>query len=72
MEENLATIFLLQITKQQVNCFSPGKCIPKCELLLQWSEKTPPALLECKIGLIGARDHSYFLLHINPGEHFNG
>ena len=73
MVENLAIVCLshlsvLQITRQQVNCFSSGKGIPKCELLLQWSEKTPPPCLQCKIGLIGARDHNYFLLHINPGK----
>ena len=53
--------------KQQVNCFSSGKAIPKCELLLRWSQKPPPAWLQCKIGLIGARDRSYFLLDLDPG-----
>ena len=28
--------------------------------------------MQCNIGLVGARDHSYFLLHTNPGKHING
>ena len=67
--QRIILFFLPQITRQQINCFRSGKGIPKCELLLQWSEKIPPAPLECKIGLIGARDHTYFLLHINPGKY---
>ena len=43
------------------------KKYPKCELLLRWSQKPPPAWLQCEIGLIGARDHSYFLLDLDPG-----
>ena len=59
---------LLQITRQQVNLFDSGKNIPKCELVLEWSQDTPPALLHHSIDLLGAGDHDYFLLHVNPGK----
>ena len=54
--------------RQEVNLFSSGKRIPGCELVLQWCKDPPPACLQCEIGLLGARDHSYFLLHVNPGK----
>ena len=59
---------LLQITRQQVNHFISGKTIPKCELVLEWGENTPPALLHHPVDLLGARDHNYFLLRVNPGK----
>ena len=65
---NPSSLILVQITRQQVNCFSSGKTIPKCELLLEWGQDTPPASLSHKIHLIGARDHNFFLLHVNPGK----
>ena len=54
--------------RQEVNLFSSGKRIPRCELVLQWCKDPPPACLQCEIGLLGAHDHSYFLLHVNPGK----
>ena len=65
-------IFLLQITRQEVNHFSSGKNIPKCELLLVLDQDTPPAPLHHLFDLVGAGDRSYFLLHINPGKYYNG
>ena len=62
---------LLQITKQQVNLFDSGKNIPKCELVLEWCQDTPPTLLHYSVGLVGACNHHYFLLRVNPGKHFN-
>ena len=59
---------LLQITRQQVNHFSSAKTIPKCELVLRWGENTPPVLLNHQVDLLGARDHNYFLIHVNPGR----
>ena len=60
---------LLQITRQQVNLFNSGKNIPKCELVLEWSQDTPPVLLHHSIDLLGADDHNFFLLRVNPGKH---
>ena len=65
-------IFLLQITRQEVNHFSSGKNIPKCELLLVLDQDTPPAPLHHLFDLVGAGVRSYFLLHINPGKYYNG
>ena len=59
----------LQIERQQVNHFNSGKNIPKCELVLEWGQDTPPTLLHHSVGLLGADDpHNYFLLHVNPGK----
>ena len=59
---------LLQITRQQVNLFNSGKNIPKCELVLEWNQDTPPTLLHHSVDLLGAGDHNYFLLRVNPGK----
>ena len=66
----LLVCLCLQITRREVNSFeiSSGKRIPKCELVLEWVQGTPPVRLQHSIGLIGARDHDYFMLHINPGK----
>ena len=63
--------FMLQITKQEVNSFksTSGKRIPKCELVVEWIKDTPPVRLQHSVGLIGAHDHDYFTLHINPGKY---
>ena len=58
----------LQIKREQVNSFDSGKNIPKCELVLEWGKDTPPTLLHHPVGLLGADDHSYFLLRVNPGK----
>ena len=58
----------LQIKRQQVNHFNSGKNIPKCELVLEWGQDTPPTLLHHPVDLLGAGDHNYFLLHVNPGK----
>ena len=62
--------FMLQITRQEVNSFksTSGTRIPKCELVAEWVQDTPPVRLQHSISLIGAHDHHNFMLHINPGE----
>ena len=59
---------LLQIKREQVNLFNSGKNIPKCELVLEWGKDTPPTLLHYPVGLLGAGDHNFFLLGVNPGK----
>ena len=59
----------LEIKREQVNLFNSGKNIPKCELVLEWGQDTPPTLLHHSVGLLGADDpHNYFLLRVNPGK----
>ena len=58
----------LQIKREQVNSFDSGRNIPKCELVLEWGQDTPPTLLHHPVGLLGADDHNYFLLRVNPGK----
>ena len=60
-------LFLFKITRQDVKHFTSGQRIPKCELLIQWSQKAPPACLQCQIDLLGAYDGSYFVLDLDPG-----
>ena len=69
MQQVFVIVNLLQIKREQVNLFNSGKNIPKCELVLEWGQDTPPTLLHRSVGLLGADDpHNYFLLHVNPGK----
>ena len=68
MQQVFVIVNLLQIKREQVNLFNSGKNIPKCELVLEWCQDTPPTLLHHPVGLLGAYDHNYFLLRVNPGK----
>ena len=61
-----------QIRKANVDHFSHGRMIPKCELLLRWQRGDKPHVcLEHDIELTGAKDYSYFTLYIpDAGEKF--
>ena len=59
-----------QIKKANVDHFSSGEMIPKCELLLQWPHKDKPHVcLVHDIELTGTKGCSYFTLYIpDAGE----
>jgi len=58
-------LFTSQIRKENVDHFSCGLMIPKCELLLRWPHVDKPhACLEHEINLIGAKGCSFFTLYI--------
>ena len=57
-----------QISKKDVDNFKPGKCVPKCELIVVWDleDKKPVRLLH-KVILKGASEScNYFYLNLNP------
>ena len=61
-----------QVKKYDVDLFTSGKRIPKCEMILVWENKSlPPKRVQHKIGLRGARDHTFFLLVVDPGTYID-
>ena len=61
-----------QVTKYDVDLFTSGKRIPKCEMVLVWENKSlPPKRVQHKIGLRGARGHTFFLLVVDPGTYID-
>ena len=65
-------LFYTQIRKGNIDHFSGGQMIPKCELLLRWPHSDKPhACLEHEISLIGAKGCSFFTLYIpDAGEQY--
>ena len=63
----------MQIRKGNVDRFSGGQMIPRCELLLQWPHPDKPHVcLLHKIDLIGANGCTFFTLYIPPaGEYIH-
>ena len=59
-----------QISKQAVDNFKPGRCVPKCELIVAWDPKRKnqkPERLLHKVNIKGAsKSCSYFYLIIDP------
>ena len=66
----------LQITKKQVDSFTPGKKIPSCQLVAKWIGQGKPSELSHKVTLMGAKEPSnFFHIVLNndsniPGTHF--
>ena len=62
-----------QIKKSNVDHFSSGQMIPKCELLLRWPHREiPHVCLEHDIELTGAKGCSYFTLYVpDEGEKYS-
>jgi len=62
--------FFPQIRKGNVDRFSEGQTIPKCELLLRWPHRDKPHVcLDHKIEMIGANGYSFLTLYIpDSGE----
>ena len=65
------SIFIIihhQISKKDVDNFKPGKCVPKCELIVVWDlEDKKPVRLLYKVRLKGASEScNYFYLNLNP------
>ena len=52
---------LTQITKQQVDSYSPGQIIPSCILRAEWTEQSNPSRLIHKVTLKGAKEPFNFL-----------
>ena len=50
---------LTQITKQQVDSFSPGQTIPSCILTAEWTKESKPSVLLYTMALSGAKESSY-------------
>jgi len=64
-----ACLIYVQIRKGNVDHFSGGQMIPKCELLLQWPHTDKPYVcLLHGIDLIGAKGCTFFTLYIPPAS----
>jgi len=57
--------FNLQIYKNEVDTFCPGKRIPSCHLKAEWTKQSNPSRLTYKVNLEGAKQNSYFLIELN-------
>ena len=58
---------LTQITKQEVDSFSPGQCIPSCLLRAVWTKKSRPSVLLHEVTLSGAKElNNYFTIVLEP------
>lgn len=67
----LDDVFLLQpcmqITKQQVNEFTPGQRIPCCQVQVKLEKDKKPVELEHKVKLLGAKkDFNFFTITCTP------
>ena len=52
---------LTQITKQQVDSFSPRQALPTCHLIAEWTKESKPMRLTHKVTLVGAKEpFNYF------------
>ena len=62
-----------QIKKANVDHYTCGQMIPKCELLLRWPHREKPHVcLEHDIELTGAKGCSYFTLYVpDEGEKYS-
>ena len=61
-----------QIKKANVDHFSCGQMIPKCELLLRWPHREKPHVCLEDIELTGAKGCSYFTLYVpDEGEKYS-
>ena len=63
----------VQITKKQVDSFTPGRGIPSCQLTVEWNGDSRPSRLIHKVTLKGAKKPSnYFriVLGADPGTYF--
>ena len=59
----LAMFALTQITKQQVDSFSPGWRVPSCQLTAEWTKQSKPVQLTHKVILKGAKEpNNYFII----------
>lgn len=68
MDRTQFILYLHQISKKDVDNFKPGKCAPKCELIVVWDlEGQKPVRLLHKVILKGASEScNYFYLNLNP------
>ena len=61
--EPMIMLTILQITKKEVDSFSPGRRIPSCQLKAQWTKKSKPSQFTHKVTLEGAKEPSnYFCI----------
>ena len=66
-ELELTMFALTQITKQQVDSFSPGQAIPSCQLRAEWTEQSKPVRLTHKVTLSGAKEpFKYIYIELDP------
>ena len=57
----------MQITKQQVNEFTPGQQTPCCQLQVKLEKDKKPVELEHKVKLLGAKkDFNFFTITCTP------
>ena len=60
--EKLSLILLiLQVTKDQVDTFEPGKLVPRCQLRLDWVGNAQPTDLCYQVPLNGAKEPFTFI-----------
>ena len=62
----------IQITKKQVDSFTPSREIPSCQLTAEWIGDSRPSRLIHKVTLEGAKEPSNFfriVLGADPGTH---
>ena len=58
---------LTQITKQQVDSFSPGQAIPSCQLRAEWTKQSKPVRLTHKVTLKGVKEpFNYIYIELDP------
>ena len=56
------SFLLIQLTKQQVDCFWKGPRIPNCQLSIKWiNEKNPPVSMMYRLKLVGAKEPFNFI-----------
>lgn len=62
---NLVDCLFLQITKEEVDIYKPGRHIPSCELKAVWTKSSKPSPLIHKVTLNGAKPSNFISIYLD-------